>query len=138
LDFEAYVDSLTLHLKTSMGLHRRDIHVISTVERIDLELDRAIPCGLMINELVSNAMKYAFTDDIKDQKIQIQASAVEGNYVLEVCDNGIGLPAGTDPKKSTTLGRQLAETLVEQLDGSLQIDRTNGTEFTIQFPIAMP
>lgn len=121
-----------------MGLHRRDIHVISTVERIDLELDRAIPCGLMINELVSNAMKYAFTDDIKDQKIQIQASAVEGNYVLEVCDNGIGLPAGTDPKKSTTLGRQLAETLVEQLDGSLQIDRTNGTEFTIQFPIAMP
>jgi two-component sensor histidine kinase len=121
-----------------MGVHQRDIHLISTVECTELELDRAIPCGLIINELVSNAMKYPCTDDIKDQKIPIRASAVEGNYVLEASDNGIGLPAGIDPKKRTTLGRQLAETLVEQLDSSLQIDRTDGTEFTIQFPMAMP
>jgi two-component sensor histidine kinase len=102
-----------------------------------LGIDMAIPCGLVINELVTNSLKYAFPDN---RTGQIAISLKEGeNQELElvVSDNGVGIPEGLNPADTSTLGLKLVTNLVQdQLDGKIELDRSQGTTYKITFPRA--
>jgi two-component sensor histidine kinase/predicted hydrocarbon binding protein len=98
-----------------------------------IEIDKAIPCGLILNELFSNALKHAFPKNKKGRiKIRFNDSSVKGKYCLSVEDNGIGMKTSHE-KSPATLGLQLIESLVEQLDAKLKIDTSQGTSYTITF-----
>jgi two-component sensor histidine kinase len=102
------------------------------MEKIDLVLDQAIPCGLMVNELITNSIKYAFPDK-RDGTIFIGLKDVNNVIHLSIEDNGVGLPEGFDILKSDTLGLQLVATLVEQLDGEITVNNYHGTKYLITF-----
>jgi PAS domain S-box-containing protein len=102
------------------------------LDRLCLGLDQAIPCGLIINELVSNALKYAF-DGIDKPKMIVEFCEDKEQLMIRVKDNGIGLPQDFAYEESNSLGIQLVYSLVEQLDGQLEINTDLGTEFIIRF-----
>ena len=97
---------------------------------------QASPVGLIVNELITNCLKYAFTDG-REGEILLELKPDNENGVdLAVSDNGVGMPKDFDWKNSNTLGLKHVRTLVEnQLDGSIDLDNTNGTKFTIKFNI---
>ena len=99
-----------------------------------MELDHAIPCGLIINELIANALKYAFPEDGIGE-ITITLRTINDDEIeLTVSDDGIGIPAEIEIKKTESLGLQLVQLLAEtQLDGMLELDRDGGTAFRIRF-----
>jgi two-component sensor histidine kinase len=104
------------------------------IDVVALNIDTAIPCGLIINELVSNALKHAFPN--KNQGTISIIFKVEENehYTLIVRDNGIGLPRSFNVNSLNTLGLQLVDILTNQLEGTIKIDYRIGTEFRIKFP----
>ena len=88
-----------------------------------------------MNELISNALKHAFPDGRHGQ-LQVELTeSPDGQLVLAVSDDGVGLPAGLDPRTSTTLGLQLVTLLTDQLQGTLSISHGNPTRFAIRFPL---
>jgi two-component sensor histidine kinase len=100
---------------------------------VRLTIDTAIPCGLILNELISNSLKYAFPAG-RPGKIRISLHAkTDGQYVLVVGDDGIGLPDALEVKTAKSLGLQLVDNLTQQLHGSLALDRHPGTTFTVVF-----
>ncbi|WP_066425826.1 PAS domain S-box protein [Anabaena sp. 4-3] len=133
IDFAQYIPDLTTHLFDSYNVSSNDIQLNIQVEDISLDIETAIPCGLIINELVSNALKYAFPIH-RLGEIQVRLW-LEDNHtlILIVRDNGVGLPAEFDSKKSKTLGMTLIQGLVKQLRGNLEINSQQGTEFKITF-----
>jgi two-component sensor histidine kinase len=105
------------------------------IEEIPISIDQASPIGLVINELISNSLKYAFPDD-RTGEITVSMKKLNQELELIVMDDGVGIPDGYDWKKSKSLGLKLVRTLVEnQLDGSIDLDNTSGTKFTIKFNI---
>ena len=104
------------------------------IDDISLNITAAIPCGLIINELVSNALKHAFPDG-RGGEVRVSVKEVQGPaYVITVADSGVGFPASLDFKQTDSLGLQLVNTLVAQLDGTIDMIRKNGTTFTVRFP----
>jgi two-component sensor histidine kinase len=111
-------------------------------ENVFLDMDNAIPLGIIINELISNSLKHAFIGrdkgeiQIKLHREEINNQDLKGtNFILTVSDDGIGIPENLDLKNSSNLGTQLITTLVDQLEGKLEMKVTNGTEFAIRFPV---
>jgi len=98
-----------------------------------LDINRAIPCGLIINELVSNSLKHAFPDGRRGEIAVKMDKNKRGKYLLLVKDTGIGFPEGVDFHQTETLGMQLVTDLVRQLDGNIKLKRDEGTEFRIVF-----
>jgi len=108
---------------------RLDMH------EIFLDIESAIPCGLIINELFTNAIKYAFPPGWLDPTIIVKtAIGLDGMITLVIHDNGAGLPASVDPASADTLGLQLIVSLTSQLHGTWELDRKSGTSWTIRFP----
>ena len=103
------------------------------VADVFLPVDAAVPCGLIINELVSNALKHAFPGDARGE-INITFAHADDRYTLTVNDTGMGLPAGTDFAQSKSLGMKLVRMLTGQLQGELAYRNTVGTTFEINFP----
>ena len=139
IDFNDYVKSLANGLFTFYGVSAANISLVIDIRDTTLGIDTAIPCGLVINELVSNSLKYAFPDG-KHGKVLISLIRNHGDtrhdnaYELIVSDDGIGIPEDFDISKADSLGLQLVTNLVEhQLQGNVQINRTSGTEFQISF-----
>lgn len=132
LDLPRYVDQLCHHLLRSFGADVRRILLHTDVREKNLELDQAIPCGLIINELVSNALKYAFPDD-RTGSIRVEFCRDEAAYVLRVADDGIGLPPELDWRSGASLGLRLVCDLARQLRGHVQIHRNPGTFVQINF-----
>jgi two-component sensor histidine kinase len=97
-----------------------------------LGVDAAIPCGLMLNEIVSNALKHAFVG-CPSGTIEIRLSRADGRLTLSVSDDGIGLPPGLEPRVSATLGFDLVFTFAEQLEADVQVETGVGTRFIISF-----
>jgi two-component sensor histidine kinase len=95
-------------------------------------METAVPCGLIISELVSNSLKYAFPDGMMGE-IFVSLRSKQDNYELIVSDNGIGLPNEFDINNTKTLGLMLVNSLTEQIDGKITINRENGTRFSIIF-----
>jgi two-component sensor histidine kinase len=100
-----------------------------------MSINTAVPCGLIINELVSNALKYAF-EGRQEGQISIRLSQPDpSTLLLVVKDNGIGLPQGFDLGRAETLGLKLVNGLTQQISGKISLKNGQGTEFTIQFPL---
>lgn len=132
INFSEYIINLAKNLIYTYQVNTSQIDQLYEVEQIDLELDQAIPCGLIVNELVSNALKYAFPNDATGE-IVIGLKQVENSIELRVEDNGIGLPDGFDPDLTNTLGLQLVVTLIDQIDGKMEINSDSGTKYLITF-----
>lgn len=140
IDFSQYVRDLVVYLFDSYDISSSQITLAVQVENVSLDIETAIPCGLVINELVSNALKHAFPHNQPGQ-IQIYfsqqpASEVPGDkrrFTLSIQDNGIGMPADLDIRKTKTLGMTLIQGLVRQIGGQLEIQNHAGTKFIITF-----
>lgn len=132
IDFKGYIDSLTSYLFQSYPINPSKIKFESDIDDITLSMDTAIPCGLIINELVSNSLKYAFPDD-RDGKIKIKLKSIDDHFVLEIEDNGIGFPENFDIKATESLGLKLVYSLTKQIDGQLELLVNEKTKFRIIF-----
>lgn len=145
INFTQYIQDLTVYLFDSYNINSQHIELNTQVEDIDLDIDTAIPCGLIINELVSNALKYAFPDE-QPGKIQVrfeQSAPIDQIamdrfsrvFTLTVQDNGVGLPADLNLQQSRTLGMSLVKGLVKQIKGTIEISSQpgQGATFTISF-----
>ena len=132
INFSEYVTSLSKNLVHSYGVFDDLIDLKLSVGDISLNLDLSIPCGLIINELVSNSLKYAFLNQEKGI-IKIKLFEKNENVNLIVQDNGLGLPNEINYKETDSLGLQLVMTLVEQIDGTIELDNTKGASYTIIF-----
>jgi two-component sensor histidine kinase len=132
IDFYDYVEKLVSYLIHSYSNNPEMIKIKLDITPESLGLDSAIPCGLIINELVSNSLKYAFPEN-KEGEIFI-GLIYNNNFELTISDNGIGFPNEIDIKNTESLGLQLVHTLTEQLDGELEFESKPGkTEFKIKF-----
>jgi PAS domain S-box-containing protein len=132
INIEDYIQSLVSDLFYSYHVKKSQINPITEIDDIKLNLETAIPCGLIINEIISNSLKYAFTrEEPGEIKISLRKHGPE--YELIISDNGIGLPEDVDFKKTDSLGLQLVNSLVDQLDGEIELDRRHGTQFKINF-----
>lgn len=132
IDFSDYIESLASKLLEFYGLKARLIALNVKADDITLSIDSAIPCGLIINELISNSIKHAFTEE-KEGKISIEMHEVDDNYVLTVEDNGQGFPEDVDFRKTDSLGLQIVQTLTLQLGGEIELENNGGAKFTIIF-----
>ncbi len=133
INFEEYINMLTAHLLDSYGEHGGRIKVNTKACNIKFGIDTAIPCGLIINELLVNSLKHAFPGN-KEGEINIEiVSLGEGKYTLTISDNGIGLPKNYESLKNNSLGMQLVEALTIQLDGKMLITNGKGSKFEISF-----
>jgi PAS domain S-box-containing protein len=133
INFSEYVVNLSHNLIQSYSNFDNEIKLNLDIQNVFLNLDLAIPCGLIINEIVSNALKYAFVDKTGDCEVSVKMTLSDENLVLEVADNGIGLPKEIDYRNTQSLGLQLVVTLTDQLNGTIEMDSANGTKYTIIF-----
>ena len=132
IEFSDYIFSLSRNLIHSYSMTTSGIKLVTDFEKTHLSLDQAIPCGLIANELISNALKYAFVD--KDEgEISVSIRDKDGQIEMEISDNGIGLPEDLDYENSDSLGLQLVYTLVDQLDARIEVDTLKGTKYLITF-----
>jgi PAS domain S-box-containing protein len=132
INFVDYIQNLVKNLFYSYNVENTHIKPILEVEDITLNMETAVPCGLIISELVSNSLKYAFPNGRKG-KILVSFKSVDDRYELIIRDNGVGLPEEIDFNNLETLGLLLVNSLTEQIDGELTINRSHGTEFKIIF-----
>jgi len=133
IDIADYISRMTTHL---LSIYREDlgeIEIDQDAGGIFLDINKAIPCGLMISELVSNSLKHAFPGKRTGHILIRMTKSQIGKNILIVKDNGIGFPAGLDFRKTETLGLQLVSDLVMQINGTIQIKKTKGTEFVVKF-----
>jgi len=135
IDLKSYTSKITTSIFQAYSTDHRKVKLNSDVENLPISINQAYPLGLTINELMSNSLKYAFSDDRKG-KITVNIKKQDKELELTVMDDGIGMPEDVDWKNSSTLGLKLVRTLVEnQLDGSIDMESNNGTKFTIKFNI---
>jgi PAS domain S-box-containing protein len=133
IEFYDYVKNLMHNLFTTYSASTNRITPVISFRSVYLDIDTAIPCGLIINEVISNSLKYAFPDK-KEGKIYINLTESEpGEYLLTIGDDGIGIPKEIDLNNATTMGLKLVKILSEQLSGKVHLVRQNGTEFRITF-----
>ena len=111
-----------------------DIEYRADVHDVLLSIDMAIPCGLIINELVTNALKHAFPDRRRGMITVSLHPRENGDVELSVADDGIGLPENADLSNVSSLGLHLVKILTDQLEGTLEIRRGNGTTFCVLVP----
>ena len=134
IDFAGYVESLIGHLSGSHMTDPEQISVRMEIADVKLPIDKAIPCGLIINELVSNSLKHAFPEGRKGS-VAIRLHADDrGVVTLAVADDGVGLPPGMDFRNTDSMGLQLVNMLTSQLHGEISFSGGEGTAFTITFP----
>ena len=132
IELSSYIETLTKYLLNTYGCDPENIKIDIKIKNITQDIDTAIPLGLIINEIVSNSLKHAFTDHKGEIIVEIVPD-VDGQYMLTIRDNGIGFPEDLDFMNTDSLGMQLVVSLVEQIEGSIELVRGNGTEFRIKF-----
>ncbi|PWC31069.1 AAA family ATPase [Azospirillum sp. TSO35-2] len=134
IPMKAHLDSVCAHLLRAYAVQGGTVRLVTELEDVQLDLDRAVPCGLIVNELVSNALKHAFPHG-RTGTVRVTLSAVDRQCVLSVLDDGAGLPDGYDADTVDTVGLQLVSDLTHQLHGTLRYVSTRGSEFTVTFPL---
>ena len=133
INFKEYINEIVSNIFSSY-CQNSNIKIDINIENIPIYIDNAVPCGLIINELVTNSLKYAFPEG-RPGKIQISVKLKDNNIIqLSISDDGIGIPKDMDIRNTKTLGLTLITALAEkQLNGELIINRQKGTEFQIKF-----
>ncbi|RZB30780.1 MAG: hypothetical protein SRB1_03060 [Desulfobacteraceae bacterium Eth-SRB1] len=135
IDFHDYMEDLSALLFQTCRVDSRNVSFSSHIKNISFNIETAIPLGLIANELISNAMKYAFPEGRKGKiVVELTQNRKTEEYTLTVTDDGIGIPEGIDYKNPETFGLQLVDMLTEQLSGTMELDRSKeGTSFKIIF-----
>jgi two-component sensor histidine kinase len=135
IPFAEYARGLATNIFRSTGVSSARITLGLEIEDISLPVDQAIPCGLILNELITNALKHAFPED-RTGTVRVELRKPHAcEMLLAVFDDGVGMAPGLSFNGSSTLGMELVSTLVNQLEGRLEIDRGHGTAFRITFPL---
>jgi two-component sensor histidine kinase len=146
LNFSRYIVELAENLFISYRLGNESINLDTDIEEdIFFDMDTSVPLGIITNEIISNSLKYAFQGrDHGEIRIKLKREEIGGSktencnssyYVLSISDKGVGIPKDLDIEELDSLGLQLVTTLVDQLDGELELKRDNGTEFIIRFTV---
>ncbi len=133
IDFDDYIRRLTDNLLLTSGITSGKVVLNIIAEKISLDIDTAVPCGLIINEVVSNSIKHAFKDGRSGEILIHFNRTGESEYRLIIADNGVGLPEGFDLENSDSLGIQLIHALSDQIDGKMKVDSSNGVKYIIDF-----
>lgn len=134
INFSAYLRNMTNNLLRSYGVPDDMITVLINSKNIFLDINTAIPCGLIVNELVSNAIKHGFPEG-RSGEIAIDFNLYEGTYLLIVSNNGVSFPNDLDIDNCTTLGLELVSSLSKQLKGTLSLQREDNVQFRLEFNI---
>jgi two-component sensor histidine kinase len=133
IDFGQYIQNLARYLLHSYTADPSIIKLRIETEEVFLGIDTAVPAGLIVNELLSNSLKHAFPGG-REGEICIQFRAIgNGQLVLKTIDNGVGLPQDRDLRDGSSLGLELVEALVHQIEGRMEMEGNGGTTFTITF-----
>ena len=132
INFSDYLEGLISHLLSVYRVPGTPINLKLDCTGVYLDINRAIPCGLIINELVTNSLKHAFSPG-NPGTLEIRMEIHDGQYQLLIKDNGGGFPADKNFRKLETLGMQIVLDLIDQMNGTIDLDRQGGTEFKIFF-----
>lgn len=132
IDFGEYINSLARDLFHTYISDPRSVDLQLKVENVMVDINTTVPLGLIVNELVTNSMKHAFPEGVKGEII-IEFYKKEEQYVLIISDTGIGFPEDLDFRNTDSLGLQLVNNLVSQIDGKITLNRDHGAEFMIKF-----
>ena len=127
-----YVESIVWDLFYSYAIEKGRIKPILDIDDIKLNIETSVPCGLIITELVSNSLKYAFPNK-SEGELEVSLKIKDDHYEMVISDNGVGIPENIDFFNTDSLGLQLVNSLTDQIDGEIEFDRNNGTKFTIIF-----
>lgn len=130
--FAEYIENLVWDLFYSYSIEKGKIEPVLEIEDVKLNIETSVPLGLIITELVSNCLKYAFPDSMRGT-LYVSLKDLGENYELIIKDDGIGFPDTIDFKNTDSLGLQLVNSLTDQIDGEIELDNGNGTEFKIVF-----
>lgn len=135
IDFRSYIIQLSQEIMASYAAAAGSINLTMDIDETDISIDQAIPCGLIINELVTNSIKHAFPPGwAGTPEIAVTFHVTDGILAkLVIKDNGVGIPEGTIPGQTDTLGLSLVPMLAQQVNGEATLERTGGTTFTIRF-----
>jgi PAS domain S-box-containing protein len=133
VNLQSYVADVVRYLSSSYAVTEEKINVILDMANIELDSNTAISFGLIVNELVSNSLKYAFPSGQKGT-VKLEARKDESKIIFSVSDNGVGLPYGMDINDTNSLGMQLVNTLIDQLNGELEYKSDQGAKFEIHIP----
>jgi PAS domain S-box-containing protein len=135
INFAEYIEDFSRQLRSLYNVSPKRVKLVLDIDAVDLDVDVAIPCGMIVNELLTNALKYAFPGErCGEIRVVLRAEATE--TVLSVVDNGVGLPPRIDLERVETLGLQLVHGLAQQIRGTVAIDRSGGTRVEIRYPVA--
>jgi len=134
IDFAEYIQLLSSYLFYTYNINSRLIRLKIRARNVYLPVDKAIPCALIINELITNSVKHAFLHGNKGI-ISIELYIKDNRYILQFSDNGTGLPEELDINNVNTIGLDLIINLVEQIDGFLELEKHKGTSYKITFPV---
>ena len=133
IKFDEYVKILAEDLLYLYELDEGNIKMIIDIEDVSLNIETAIPCGLIIDEIVANSLKYAFPNE-REGIIKIELHSDDYNqFNLMIRDNGVGMPQEFDPEKADTFGMQLIKYLTKQLKATIELDKNNGTKYNLKF-----
>lgn len=140
INIKDYLESIVNHLTYSydVNIHRVKIH--TKMENIYFNIETALPCGLLVNEIVSNSIKHAFPGQrhgeilLELKELKELKEENNDNYMLVISDNGIGIAPEYDCEEKQGLGFKLIDALVLQLEGKIELDRSKGTKYTVYFP----
>ena len=131
--FADYIESLVWDLFYSYSVEKGTIKPVLEIDDVKLNIETSVPCGLIIVELVSNSLKYAFPDKHKGE-LKVSLKSKGNYYVLTISDNGVGIPENVDFKNTDSLGLRLVNSLTDQIDGEIELKTSShGTEFKITF-----
>jgi len=141
IDIKTYIENIFAQLARSHGSYGTELNVDFEIEDIRIEIDRAVPYGLILNELLSNEYKHAFAEG-EEGLIRVELYEREGSYRLILCDNGLGLPPDFEELRSSSMGLQIVDSLVSQIKGSITYLSKNfpdsptdySTEIRLEFP----
>jgi two-component sensor histidine kinase len=134
VDFGLFIRDLISNISQSYGRTLSPVEIQVDADEIRLGIDASIPCGLILNELVANALKHAFPEG-KEGKINIRMRLQDKQVTLTVQDNGIGFPESLDVTNLKSLGMELVNLLVGQISGKMDMQVDGGTTWTITFPL---
>ena len=133
VNFAQYIAEISDHIRNAYPNNSVDIDVKLNVQDVRLNIAQAVPCGLIMNEVLTNCFKYAFVGRIAGS-VFISFEEKGDYYLLEVVDNGVGLPADYNISKVKSLGITLIRTLTSQIKGTFDLSSKNGTRVVITFP----
>ena len=134
IDLKPYITTLTHYLYAAYKMNPELVHMELDIASVQLGLTQSIPCGLIVNEIIANAFKYAFPKETRGT-VKVCIKQIQDHCTIAIQDNGTGLPPNVSLHSGGRLGMQLINNLTTQLDGTIKLDTDAGTHYSISFPL---